>query len=128
MKETDEEIARRAIAFLHFDILPPKFSIIKNNITYTIQWDGCAKSDNNIIIIEVERGKINKLHIIYHLLNLLLLIKNGISIDKIIWIVDWPSKNELKEIIKEFNTIFDDVFTCKLPPYEIRDSITFELL
>ena len=81
----------------------------------TIAWDGAGLDKNgSLILLEVEEY-VDEYHIKNHLLNLLLMMNRGKTVDTLIWIAPDAFLGKLKETVEIWGTILESICCLKLP-------------
>jgi len=83
-------------------------------------WDGAGIANKSIVLIELELGGISEWHIQTHLSRLAIMIDQGTSIEKLVWIVDRGAFLTLKNAVDAWLTFFVPICKVKLPNMEYR--------
>ena len=118
---SDENIALRALQKMDIKIIRNEFRYMKSGFTITIRWDGAGILRNGkIVLIEVEKSELNINHVWKHMFDLVLMIGQGTSINKIIWITLKYNLSKLKEMIRSWATYYSLLINIILPEIEYR--------
>ncbi len=126
---SDEEIAHEFIKVTRLLSCDNVFRIPVRDRILIIKWDGCAVTREGLILIEVEKGIIERTHIYIHLLLFSLVLKKaGFKIAKIIWLTNKANESILKGIVAEFKELVEPLVRFKLPECEFRNLLTWEIL
>jgi hypothetical protein len=94
----------------------------QSELSLTFRWDGAGlSSSGDIILFEEEKPPFQSVHIHGHLSRLLLMIRAGEPVTKLIWIVPDRWYSELDRIVFPYLRIWENGLGIRFPSIEYRN-------
>jgi len=123
MKEYERKAIQEIMRELRLKGHEGGFRYFDSNSGYEIvfEWDSAGISNaGGIVLIELELGGISDWHIQTHLCRLAVMIAQGTSVEKLVWVIDQGAFQSIKNQVNSWLAFFRPVCKVSLPNMEYR--------